>query len=261
MDGDYVYEGSDLLRLGEQLQNYNAAIADLIVRILPSEATVLDFGAGFGTLTRLVALRSRNLDCVEPDVHQREVLEADGFRCYPKVEAVPPGSYDVIYSSNVLEHIEDDVSALRQLRIVLRPNGKIVLYLPACQSLYSAVDAAIGHYRRYDVRMITECLNAAAFKVEQICYVDVLGFFVSWIFKRLSNRVSSVNVNTMRMYDRFVFPLSRAIERVIRVPFGKNILVVASCEDNPPPGVRKDTLLKTAESSVNCACRFLGIAR
>jgi SAM-dependent methyltransferase len=223
----YVYEGSELLRLGEELKNYNGAIADLVAAQVPPGGRMLDFGAGLGTLTRLVSMRTCKPDCVEPDARQREVLAADGFVCFDDIMAIPSGTYDVIYSSNVLEHIEDDVAALRELRRALRPGGRVVLYLPAFQSLFTAVDSAIGHYRRYDITMVTERLTAANLVVERAYYVDVLGFIVSWVFKRASNNVASVNPKTMQLYDKVIFPVSRLIERMIRPPFGKNVFAVA----------------------------------
>jgi ubiquinone/menaquinone biosynthesis C-methylase UbiE len=222
----YAYEGSDLLRLGEKLKNYNNLIADLVVAQISPGDRVLDFGAGFGTLTRIVAERVGRPDCVEPDARQRWVLEDGGFGCYDRIESVPNNTYDVVYSSNVLEHIEDDVEALRQLMRTLRPNGKLILYLPAFQSLYTAVDKAIGHYRRYDIPMVT---------VQETYYVDVLGFLVTWIFKRIANDVSSVNPKTMELYDKLVLPMTRFIERLARPPFGKNVLAVAVRKSAPTP--------------------------
>ena len=57
--------------------------------------------------------------------------------------------YDFIYSSNVLEHIYDDVKSLKQLESKLTKNGTLVLYLPAFQILYSDLDRSVGHFRRY----------------------------------------------------------------------------------------------------------------
>ena len=228
---DYVYEGSDLLKLGEQLRNYNAAIAELIMANCPPNPRVLDFGAGFGTLTRVVARAGTVPDCVEPDARQRATLERDGFRCYASIEAVPDGAYNFIYSSNVLEHIEDDVAALRQLRRVLCDGGRVVVYLPAFQSLYTALDAAIGHFRRYDKQMISSRIQVAGFNLERCYYADMLGFTVNWIFKRVSNNVSTVNERTITLYDRVVFPVTRLIERFLRPPFGKNVVAVAVRND------------------------------
>ena len=223
----YEYVGSDLLRLGEQLANYNDSIAELIAKRLPSAPRILDFGAGFGTLTRLVAKCGVRPDCVEPDGRQRASLEAEGFRCFESIADVPEGAYNFVYSSNVLEHIEDDVAALRQMRRVLCDGGRLVVYLPAFQSIYTAVDAAIGHYRRYDACTISTRIAEAGLNVERCYYVDVLGFAVSWVFKKISNDVATVNPGTMRLYDRVIFPISRALERVWRPPFGKNVVAVA----------------------------------
>jgi SAM-dependent methyltransferase len=225
---EYRYEGSELLKLGEHLRNYNASIADLVARAAPPNARTLDFGAGFGTLTKDVAERIGKPDCVEPDPRQREQLEALGFRCYADVADVPQGQYDYVYSSNVLEHIEDDTAVLGMLFRVLKPGGRIVLYLPAFMSLYSDVDRAIGHYRRYDASLIKTRLRAAGFVVQRVYYADMLGFLVNLLFKYGSNRVGSVNARSMTIYDSVVFPVTRAIERLIRPPFGKNVVAVAS---------------------------------
>ena len=61
---------------------------------------------------------------------------------------MPPG-VDLIYTSNVLEHIDDDLAALKQLRATLSPGGRIAIYVPAMQVLYSDMDRSLGHYRRY----------------------------------------------------------------------------------------------------------------
>ena len=224
---EYLYEGSDLLRLGERLTNYNAAIVDLIVAQLRPNSRVLDFGAGFGTLTRLVAEKGVKPDCVEPDARQRSCLELEGFRCFESIAAVADESYDFVYSSNVLEHIEDDVAALREIRRVLVAGGTLVLYLPAFQSLYTALDAAIGHFRRYDAPMIKSRIAAAGLLVGRCYYADMIGFLASWVFKRISNDVATVNEKTITIYDTYVFPLTRALERRVRFPFGKNVVAVA----------------------------------
>jgi len=227
---EYSYEGSALLRLGEQLKNYNAAIADVIAKECPANARVLDFGAGFGTLTREVAKRITQPDCVEPDSRQREALITEGFRCYETIIRVPDASYDYVYSSNVLEHIQHDVAALCELRRVLRPTGRLTLYLPAFQSLFTSMDTAIGHYRRYDANMISARLREAGFVVQRVRYADVLGFAVSLLFKYSFNRVDRINERTMMIYDSLVFPVSQAIERLVTPPFGKNVIAVATCE-------------------------------
>lgn len=230
---EYTYQGSSLLRLGEQLRNYNQFVAENVVKEAPAGVPVLDFGAGFGVLTRAVAARIGKPDCVEPDANQRAALTADGFRCFNDIGAVPDASYGYVYSSNVLEHIQDDVGALRELRRVLRPGGRLMLYVPAFPGLYTAMDEAVGHYRRYDIASITARLAQAGFRVERTRYADFFGYGLTLLYKHLSNRVSGISERRLRLYDSLFFPITRAIERAVAPPFGKNVIAVGTRVEEP----------------------------
>jgi SAM-dependent methyltransferase len=225
----YKYEGTDYLEIGEDaLRNYNASIAAMVVRYGAGAAGVMDFGAGIGTLADLVRARGIVPLCVEPDPGQRAALERRGFRTAASLAAVADGSLDFIYSSNVLEHIADDVQALRELRAKLRPGGRLFLYVPAFQSLFSSLDVTVGHHRRYDRAMLGAKLRDAAFAVDDLYYADVFGYFVTAIFKLVGNTMSNANPVTLRIYDRLIFPVGRIVERVMRVPVGKNIVALAT---------------------------------
>jgi hypothetical protein len=86
---------------------------------------------------------------------------------------------DGVYTSNVLEHIEDDVHTLQQIRSVMKPQSNLVVYVPAFQCLYSSWDNSDGHHRRYNKKELLFKLDAAGFDVTKVIYVDTLGFFAS----------------------------------------------------------------------------------
>ena len=65
---------------------------------------------------------------------------------------IPIGEFDSAVMINVLEHIEDDVAALRTLRRLLRPGGRIVLYVPALNGLYGAYDRKVGYFHVVNAR-------------------------------------------------------------------------------------------------------------
>ena len=165
--------------------------------------------------------------CLEPDPEQRAELQRRGLTVAAGLSEVASESLDYIYSSNVLEHIEDDVATLRELRGKLRNGGRLLLYLPAFQSLFSSMDELVGHHRRYDKRMLADKLRAAGFTVEDTFYADVLGYFATLAYRMLGNRTANINGTSMRTYDRFIFPVGRAIESVVRVPVGKNVVGIA----------------------------------
>jgi hypothetical protein len=223
----YEYVGAELLQLGDTLSNYNEAIAKFAWMYGRDAKHILDFGAGIGTLSEKVRARGMHPVCLEPDAIQRAELQRRGFSVVSSLDEIADESQNFIYSSNVLEHIEDDAATLAVLRNKLQPKGALMLYLPAFQSLYSTMDAAVGHYRRYDRAMLQEKLSAAGLAVEQLYYVDFLGYFVTRLFRTLGNDPTKINRTTLGFYDRYVFPVSRAIETVLRTPVGKNVLAVA----------------------------------
>jgi SAM-dependent methyltransferase len=225
---EFSYDDAGFLELGAGLlPNYNRSIAEMVCRYGAGASRSLDFGAGLGTLT--VDVRAGGLDpiCFEPDARQRAELVRRGFRTVDSLDDIPEGSLDYIYSSNVLEHIEDDVAALAQLRSKLRPGGRLFLYIPAFQSLFSSMDRAVGHHRRYERAMLAEKLRSAGFRVEDTYYADVLGYFVTRIFQAAGDDTGKINPFTMRVYDTLIFPVGRVIERLTRVPVGKNVVAVA----------------------------------
>ena len=112
----YEYEGAKILQLGNVLPNYNRSIAVMACRYGAGARDVLDFGAGIGTLSQTVRELGLAPLCLEPDARQRAELDRLGFQTVASLAGVPDGSLDYIYSSNVLEHIEDDVAALIELR-------------------------------------------------------------------------------------------------------------------------------------------------
>ena len=75
--------------------------------------------------------------------------------------------------------------------------------------------------------MLSEKLRAAGFAVEDLFYADVLGYFVTRVYQAIGNDTGKINPFTLGVYDRFVFPVGRMIERLGRMPVGKNVVGVA----------------------------------
>jgi predicted SAM-dependent methyltransferase len=133
---------------------------------------------------------------------------------------------DQIYSINVLEHIEDDFSILKEFHRVLGDSGKLYLYLPAFPILYSRFDKKIGHFRRYKKDDLLKNLEEAGFQVKNICYRDSMGFFVALIFKILT-RSDTVSKKSVAIYDKLIFPFSKLFDPILGMFFGKNIEAIA----------------------------------
>jgi len=77
-------------------------------------------------------------------------------------------AFDVVGAFDVLEHIEDDVAVLRQMRQAVAPGGGIIVSVPQHQWLWSGVDEYGGHCRRYARRELVEKISAAGLAVEHV---------------------------------------------------------------------------------------------
>lgn len=225
------YAGAAELWANEaSLTRYNQDIVKKLSRDLPLGAKVLEFGAGIGTLAQLW-LKATGIRpvCLEIDPGLQKIIQERGFECHSSIEGLE-GQFDLIYSSNVLEHIEDDQKALEQIYQKLKPGGLLALYLPAFQCLYSDFDAAIGHYRRYEKAELITKLKNARFDIEKCNYADSIGFF-AWLSTKWKKQNTNATNNSnpqLKFYDQWVFPISSLLDVIgLRHMFGKNLLAIS----------------------------------
>lgn len=221
------YEGRDNLEVMQLAVNYNAYLIRCVERHA-SAGPVLDFGAGVGTFALALRERGAAVVCVEPDAELARHLERSGFDVHGSLDTIEAGSLPFIFSFNVLEHIADDLAALRGLHSRLAPGGRLLLYLPACPVLFSAMDRKVGHFRRYRRAALRRSLVECGFAVDDIRYADSLGFFATLAYKAFGNTNGDVNPRGLSMYDRYVFPLSRIVDRLTLGAFGKNLVAIAT---------------------------------
>ena len=131
-----------------------------------------------------------------------------------------------VVAINVLEHIDDDAGALRSLATAVEPGGSIVLWVPGYQQLYGEFDRKVGHVRRYTPRTLAGAVQRAGLDVELVKPVNLLGGIAWWLTVRRGGSTSP-DSKLVSIFDRFVVPVTRALERVVRPPFGQSVLCVA----------------------------------
>ena len=224
---EFSYSGTDNLEVMAEAENYNAYLARLVKKQIVGAARVIDFGAGIGTFAQPIHAAGLDIIGVEPDSGQRQRLLEKGIPCVSDIAEVEDGWADAIYSVNVLEHIDDDRAILRALHAKLKPGGNLFIYVPAFQLLYSAMDKKVGHVRRYGRAELMDKVKEAGFQVIDSRYADSLGFLASLVYKWHGDDSGDINRGALKAYDRFVFPLSRAIDVLTSSFFGKNLSLVA----------------------------------
>ena len=229
------YFGKCELGIAESgLSGYTFAIVgELLKGYLSSETSgaILDFGAGTGQLATIVKdLTGISPICVEIDGLLIQRLQTSGFRTENSLENLGSEQINFIYSSNVLEHIEVDLDTLVQIYNTLSPGGTVSVFVPALPVLYSYFDEKVGHYRRYSKHELITKFEKAQLEILDIYYFDVVGV-LAWIFMKYFPFRPSENSNIsllMKIYDKWVFPLSRMLDKCgFSRLIGKNIVVIA----------------------------------
>jgi len=198
------YLGEDPIEIGSGLGDYALEWAERMPRFTATEADP----------ERLVRLKERMVD--HPTVNVREML----------LPTEDTGTYSAAVSYNVLEHIEDHVGALRSIRKLVRPGGKIVLIVPAFMFAMSQVDIDTGHVRRYTKKTMRAALEDAGLVVEKLHYANALGligyYMATSVFKLAPKEGAMVKI-----YDTLVLPVTKFAEKLMRPPFGQSVFAVA----------------------------------
>ena len=194
--------------------------------------SVLEIGSGIGNLSaflvdreRLVLtdtreeylsrLRQRFAD--RPNVSVARLYLPDDDR------AVAGQRFDTVICLNVLEHVDDDISALHAIRRLLGPGGRLVLLVPALQALYGTIDRALGHHRRYNRGGLADLLRATGFKLAHIEYFNLAGIPGWWWAGRVLRR-DTIPGGSLKLYDALV-PLFR-LERFIPWRVGQSLIAI-----------------------------------
>lgn len=214
----------------EGAQNYKKWLLELISPHL--RGRVLEVGAGRGTYSRELRQAGTELTAVEPSaqgaLHIRQ--RVDGLTDVTVVEGtlsdVQTSGFHSAVMLNVLEHIDGDVAVLQQIHQRLAPDGTLCIWVPAFQMLYGRFDRRVGHHRRYRKQQLIGLARHAGFDVVDARYANLPGFFAWLLIVRLLG-YSPTSGGMSDIYDRFIVPATRAVERRARPPFGQSLLVVA----------------------------------
>jgi 2-polyprenyl-3-methyl-5-hydroxy-6-metoxy-1,4-benzoquinol methylase len=231
------YSGiEELINFEIGLKNYNAHTAKLIFNNLFMSRTknqkpnIMDFGAGTGTIAEILRDKYQLIvDCIEVDSSLIDVLKGKKFKVFSDLENLHC-KYKYIYTSNVIEHIEDDLVVLKKLFEALEINGKLLIYVPAMPFLFSSFDYRVGHFRRYQKKKLIKIVKEAGFSIEKCVYSDCIGFLAALMFKLKSKLLknSDISQRNLIFYDKIVYPVSKTLDSLgLEYIIGKNLLLVA----------------------------------
>jgi SAM-dependent methyltransferase len=196
---------------------------------------VVEVGAGLGATTAIMCDGTQDKwICLEPDSALR--VEIDRLISEGKL----PGScrtqsgfvsdlsiserFDTFIYIDVLEHIADDHAELESAAARLAPGGTLIVLSPAFNFLYSPFDKSIGHYRRYDKKMI-RALTPTGCHLEKLIYLDSVGMATSLV-NRFLLRQPMPTVEQILFWDKRILPFSRFLDPLVGYGFGRSIVAI-----------------------------------
>ena len=224
--------GGRILHRLERAQRFHGWLADAVRPWLGAQ--VLEIGASIGNITQQLIPRDHY---VASDINKsylsylRTLAAAKPYLDVEYIDLEVPSSFDgsearfdTALCLNLLAQVDDPMVALHNLARALKPGGRVVLYVPQGQMLFSRIDEDLGHRCRYDRRMLIQELQGSGFTVEHLQDFNRVAAPVWWWNGRVLGRHDFSRVQ-LKMFDLLV-PIFKRFDRFLLWP-GLGLIAVA----------------------------------
>ncbi len=244
-DDDYDPSRYDTIKLFQQqhfwFRGRNELICAQLKKHFSSSVSILEIGCGTGQVLNAInsafpamhlcgtEIHTQGLELARHDLPNAEFLQIDA-RAIPFEE-----EFDVVCAFDVIEHIEEDCTALTQLHQACRPGGGVILTVPQHDWLWSKRDELAHHKRRYSRHDLLKKLRDVGFVTQEA--TSFITFLLPLMFLsrlRQRNDASTEENSEFQLSptaNRVFLTLSRCenwlISRGIRLPIGGSLLVIA----------------------------------
>lgn len=220
-------------------------LADYLTReaALPKDARILEIGCGTGhnlpMLARFGDVEAIEIDPVARGIASERLGKPVLAAPLPELPGIERDAYDLIAVLDVVEHIEDDVAALRAMRDCLKPCGKILIAVPAHQWMWSAHDVVNHHHRRYSKATLGKAIAAAGLSHNGLRYFNSLLFplaAAARVAGRLTGRDDSDDSPPPKPLNTLfetIFSWERHLVGRVPMPPGVSIVTLASVGASP----------------------------
>lgn len=195
---------------------------------------VLEVGAGIGGTTAILSPKCSYSTwlCLEPDQKLSDQIEmnqgiSDSIKSISVfnglISDLPKGkTFDTIIYIDVIEHIKEDRQELEMAYNRLKPEGILIVLVPAHNWLFSPFDKAVGHFRRYNKDRLKSSVPQMM-KRERLFYLDSGGFLAS-IVNKLFLKQSLPTKDQIDLWDKVIVPFSKISDVLIGYLTGKSLI-------------------------------------
>ena len=198
---------------------------------------ILDVGCGTGANLKMLAAHG-NAEGVDISPQAVDFCRERGLDSVKLgvIEQLPyeSSSFDLVTALDVVEHLDDDVAGLREMKRVLRPDGRLLLFVPAFMFLWGVQDDVSNHRRRYTLPRLLSAVEAAGFSVEWASYANISFFLpvfavrsvMRWLGLRAATEYG-INISLMNGPFSRLFAAERFVFKRGSLPFGVSAVCIA----------------------------------
>ena len=224
--------GEKSLEVMSEAKLYNEIIYSRFVK--PNlGAKVMEIGSGIGNFTKMILKESDFLLATDIRDNYLSRLKKNKNRklevAFGDIEAnvFKPTytGFDTIVCLNVLEHIKNDQKALNNMYKKLNKNGKLIMLVPAHQEFYCLLDKNLGHFRRYNKKMLRNKMKKSGFKIVSEDYLNPISG-IGWFVNGKILRKGIINTNLIKIFNLLLKPFVR-IEKYFKPGFGLSVVIVS----------------------------------
>jgi SAM-dependent methyltransferase len=206
---------------------------------IAADATIVDIGTGTGANLRLLRdMGFTSVTGIDPSSDAAHWCAKKGLGSVRQGDIralpLPDKSVDLVLATDVVEHVDEDETALSEIRRILRPGGVALITVPAFPSLWGLQDDRSHHYRRYRMKPLLRMLNQTGLVVDKRFYFNYLLFvpiyFARRLIKLLRVQLHSENEVNNAFLNRLlgsIFRLDVTTAPYLKPPFGVSILILA----------------------------------
>ena len=202
-----------------------------------NDLTILDIGCGTGAMSRKLSpwgsVVSADFSPLALSFSRRRNLN---LLCASDAMRLPfkDQSFDLVVAMDILEHVEDDSAALREIYRVLKPGGRIIATVPAYLALWSGHDVALMHFRRYVSAEVRERFTAAKLRLKRLSYAMTFLYPAVWLVRRFFRNPKKEPKASLVKVPRWLNSLlvrilsaENALVRRVTLPFGVSVFCMA----------------------------------
>jgi SAM-dependent methyltransferase len=232
----YAVEESHWWHIGRR-RIIRSFVKEICAQITDHRARILDVGCGTGA-NLLVLSEFGDAEGVDVSPDALAFCRERGLENVRlgAAEAMPYADreFDLVTAFDVVEHMDDDVAGLREMRRVLRPGGRLLLFVPTFMFLWGVQDEVSHHRRRYRLAELERAVTAAGFEVERTTHANITFFLPVLLVRKLmrltgirTETENSINIPALNRLFGAILGGERHALRYLNLPFGVSGLCVA----------------------------------